>query len=359
MIYSILAFIVLIGVIVFVHELGHYLAARSVGVTVEKFSIGMPPTIYNYQPKNSKTVFAIGALPLGGYVKMKGIFDESMDSGFTGADDELESKSPLQKIWVMSAGVIMNILLAFLVFVLIGMINGETVPANNDTTIDFIAEDSPAFEGGLNQGDVILYVNDTPVNTWDNFVAIIEENPNKELTVILERDDNEVQKSVTTGAVPDIMKRGRPDKLIGKIGVGKQMQVNDLGLIGSLQYGYNRTIWSMILMTTSLKMIFTGNVSREDVGSVIMIGQMAGEAAQAGLTPFLTLMALISVNLAFINILPIPALDGGHIMVILIEMLLGKPLSMKTRMRIQSVGMYFLLALMAFLIINDLIRVFS
>ena len=117
MIYSILAFIVLIGVIVFVHELGHYLAARSVGVTVEKFSIGMPPTIYNYQPKNSKTVFAIGALPLGGYVKMKGIFDESLDSGFTGSDDELESKTPLQKIWVMSAGVIMNILLAFLVFV--------------------------------------------------------------------------------------------------------------------------------------------------------------------------------------------------------------------------------------------------
>ena len=112
-------------------------------------------------------------------------------------------------------------------------------------------------------------------------------------------------------------------------------------------------------MTTSLKMIFTGNVSREDVGSVIMIGQMAGEAAQAGLTPFLMLMALISVNLAFINILPIPALDGGHIMVILIEMLLGKPLAMKTRMRIQSVGMYFLLALMAFLIINDILRVLS
>jgi regulator of sigma E protease len=112
-------------------------------------------------------------------------------------------------------------------------------------------------------------------------------------------------------------------------------------------------------MTTSLKMIFTGNVSRDDVGSVIMIGQMAGEAAQAGLTPFLMLMALISMNLAFINILPIPALDGGQIMVILIEMLLGKPLSIKTRMRIQSVGMFILLGLMAFLIINDILRVLS
>ena len=333
MIYSILAFIVLIGVIVFVHELGHYLAARSVGVTVEKFSIGMPPTIYNYQPKNSKTVFAIGALPLGGYVKMKGIFDESMDSGFTGADDELESKTPLQKIWVMSAGVIMNILLAFLVFVIIGTINGEPVVVNDDTTIDYVV-------------------------TWEDFTAIIKQNPNTTLSMIVVRDGSEIQKSVTPLSAPDIAS-GRVDKLIGKLGVDKKREIKNLSFIESFQYGFDQTIWSMVLMTTSLKMIFTGNVSRDDVGSVIMIGQMAGEAAQAGLTPFLMLMALISVNLAFINILPIPALDGGHIMVILIEMLLGKPLSMKTRMRIQSVGMYFLLALMAFLIINDLLRVFS
>mgnify|MGYP000308836296 CR=1 FL=1 len=139
----------------------------------------------------------------------------------------------------------------------------------------------------------------------------------------------------------------------------KKRKIKDLSFIESFQYGFDQTIWSMILMTTSLKMIFTGNVSRDDIGSVIMIGQMAGEAAQAGLTPFLMLMALISMNLAFINILPIPALDGGQIMVILIEMLLGKPLSIKTRMRIQSVGMYFLLALMAFLIINDILRVLS
>ena len=174
----ILTFIILIGVIVFVHELGHYLAARSVGVTVEQFSIGMPPTVYNYKPKNSDTVFSIGALPLGGYVKMKGILDENMDSSFTGADDELESKTALQKIWVMSAGVIMNIILAFLLFVALGAINGEAVPANMTTTIDYVAENGPAFEGGVNPGDTVVSVNDTAVNTWDDFVAIIEKNPN-------------------------------------------------------------------------------------------------------------------------------------------------------------------------------------
>ena len=354
----ILAFIVLIGVIVFVHELGHYLAARSVGVTVEKFSIGMPPTIYNFKPKNSKTVFAIGALPLGGYVKMKGLLDESMDSGFSGEDDELESKSPLQKIWVMSAGVIMNILLAFLVFVIIGKMNGKPVILNDDTTIDYVVPNSPAFEGGLNEGDMVISVNATNVKTWDEFTTIIKQSPNTTLSMIIIRDGSEIQKSITLFSAPDIAS-GRVDQVIGKLGVDKKRKIKDLSFIESFQYGFDQTIWSMILMTTSLKMIFTGNVSRDDIGSVIMIGQMAGEAAQAGLTPFLMLMALISMNLAFINILPIPALDGGQIMVILIEMLLGKPLSIKTRMRIQSVGMFILLGLMAFLIINDILRVLS
>ena len=352
----ILAFIILIGVIVFVHELGHYLAARSVGVTVEQFSIGMPPTIYNYKPKNSDTVFSIGALPLGGYVKMKGILDENMDSSFTGADDELESKTALQKIWVMSAGVIMNIVLAFVLFVALGAINGEAVPANNNTTIDYVAENGPAFNGGVNPGDTVLSVNNVLINSWDDFVVIIEKNPNTELTILFDRDGEQIKKNVTTASAPDI-NTGRVDRLVGKLGIGKEMQVNSLGFTGLLRHGYDQTLWSMTLMTFSLKMIFSGDVGRDDVGSVIMIGEMAGDAAKAGLTPFLTLMALISVNLAFINILPIPALDGGHIMVILIEMLLGRSLSVKTRMRIQSVGMYLLLGLMAFLIINDLSKI--
>ena len=136
------------------------------------------------------------------------------------------------------------------------------------------------------------------------------------------------------------------------------MSAKELSLVESFQYGYNRTVWSMVLMSSSLKMIFQGNVSRDEVGSVIMIGQMAGEAAQAGLSQFLFLMALISVNLAFINILPIPGLDGGHIAVILIEVLMRRKLSVKARMRIQSVGMFILLSLMAFLIINDIARLF-
>ena len=153
-------------------------------------------------------------------------------------------------------------------------------------------------------------------------------------------------------------KDGRVDQTIGLIGVAKDMSTKELNIIESFQYGYRRTVWSMVLMSSSLKMIFQGNVSKDEVGSVIMIGQMAGEAAQAGLSQFLLLMALISVNLAFINMLPIPGLDGGHIAVILVEVLMRRKLSVKARMRIQSVGMFILLSLMAFLLINDIARLF-
>ena len=385
----ILAFIVLIGVIVFVHELGHYLAARSVGVGVERFSIGMPPNfvdftktkkgliidIYFFVLKNGKvkwqkiysttlssfntpseTIFTIGLLPLGGYVKMKGILDESMDSEFKGEKDELESKNSLQKIWVMSAGVIMNLILTFFVFTLIGNLQGDTKIENPNTKIDYIVPDQPAYNAGLQVGDSFIAIEGANVDSWYEAVGQIEKYPNETITISFNRRGETLNKQVTLGARPDLTS-GRVDREVGALGISKNQVPVELNLTESLVYGLNETKWAMTLMTSSLKMIFQGNVSRDEVGSVIMIGDMAGQAAQAGLVPFLFLMALISVNLAYINILPIPGLDGGHIALILVESLLGRKLSVKTRIRIQSVGMFILLSLMVFLLLNDIIRV--
>lgn len=385
----ILAFIILIGVIVFVHELGHYMAARSVGVGVERFSIGMPPNfvdftktkkglivdIYFFAVKNrkvrwikvystifssfrnpSETIFTIGLLPLGGYVKMKGILDESMDSEFKGEDDELESKNALQKIWVMSAGVIFNLILTFFVFTLIGNLQGDTKLENTNTTIDFIVPDQPADKAGLQAGDAFVAIAGTSVNSWNEAVSQIEKYPNETILISLDRQGEVYNKEVTLGTRPDLTS-GRVDIQVGALGISKTQIPVELSFSESFVYGINETKWAMTLMTSSLKMIFQGNVSRDEVGSVIMIGDMAGQAAQAGLVPFLFLMALISVNLAYINILPIPGLDGGHIALILVESLLGRKLSVKTRIRIQSVGMFILLSLMVFLLLNDIIRV--
>ena len=386
----ILAFIVLIGVIVFVHELGHFWAARSVGVGVERFSVGMPPNFIDFTKtkngliidifffsfknkklswgkvysktlssfrKPSETVYTIGLLPLGGYVKMKGILDESMDSEFKGADDELESKTPLQKIWVMSAGVIMNLILTFFVFILIGNIQGDTELENNNTVIDYVVPEQAADTSGVLAGDKILSINNIEVDSWETAVENIENNPNNSVLITIDRNGELISLTAKLGSRPNLS-TGRVDQEVGTLGVSKKQIPVELNFQESIVYGYNQTKWAMTLMTSSLKMIFQGNVSRDEVGSVIMIGDMAGQAAQAGLVPFLFLMALISVNLAYINILPIPGLDGGHIALILIEVLMGRKLSVKARIRIQSFGMFILLTLMVFLILNDIIRVF-
>ena len=386
----ILAFIILIGVIVFVHELGHFWAARSVGVGVERFSVGMPPNFvdftktkkglvvdiffFAFQDKKikwmkvfsttfssfnspSETIYTIGLLPLGGYVKMKGILDESMDSEFKGADDELESKNALQKIWVMSAGVIMNLILTFFVFVLIGNLQGDTILESNDTVIDYVVPEQSAELAGIINGDKILSINNIEVETWNDAVKNIEQFPNKTIPITVERSGEILFLEASLSSRPNLSS-GRVDQQVGALGVSKSQVPVKLNFQESIVYGFNETKWAMTLMTSSLKMIFQGNVSRDEVGSVIMIGDMAGQAAQAGLVPFLFLMALISVNLAYINILPIPGLDGGHIALILVEVLMGRKLSVKARIRIQSVGMFILLSLMVFLILNDIIRVF-
>ena len=387
----ILAFIVLIGVIVFVHELGHFWAARSVGVGVERFSVGMPPNFidftktkkglvvdiffFAFQDKKikwkkvfsttfssfnipSETIYTIGLLPLGGYVKMKGILDESMDSEFKGADDELESKNALQKIWVMSAGVIMNLILTFFIFVLIGNLQGDTMVESNDTVIDYVVPEQSAELAGIIAGDKIISIDNIEVETWNDAVTNISQHPNETIPIAVERSGKILFVEASLGSRPNLS-TGRVDQQIGTLGVSKSQVPVELSFKESVVYGFNKTSWAMTLMTSSLKMIFQGNVSRDEVGSVIMIGDMAGQAAQEGLVPFLFLMALISVNLAYINILPIPGLDGGHIALILIEVLMGRKLSVKARIRIQSVGMFILLSLMVFLLLNDIIRVFS
>ena len=384
----ILAFIVLIGVIVFVHELGHFWAARSVGVGVERFSVGMPPNFIDFtktekglvvdifffglQDKKikwkkvfsttfssfntpSETIYTIGLLPLGGYVKMKGILDESMDSDFKGADDELESKNALQKIWVMSAGVIMNLILTFFIFILIGNIQGINIVESNDTVIDNVVAEQSADLAGIIAGDKILSIDNIEVETWSDAVTNISQHPNETILIVVEREGEILSLETSLGSRPNVA-TGRVDQQVGTLGVYKNTVPIELNLQESIVYGFERTKTTLILMTYSLKMIFQGNVSRNEVGSIIMIGDFAGRAAQEGLISFLGLIAILSVNIAYINILPIPGLDGGHIALILIESLIGRKLSVKARIRIQTIGMIILLSLMVFLIGNDISR---
>jgi len=379
-----------IGILVFVHELGHYLAARSVGVRVEKFSIGFPPRFFTITSidggfditffffrfkegrlkwlpilntnlgingrKGTNTEYVIALIPLGGYVKMAGSLDESFDTELTGSPDEFSSKSVLQKIWILSAGVIMNIITAFVIFTGITFFQG--VPeANEESVIGAFAQNSPAKIAGLEIGDEITSINGIEVYNWSDLVKILRPVPNTGVEIEVLRGDKNFNFSFDTYEIPIPSENGIDT--IGGIGISPQYVYSPASFNHSVSRGFFNTIRSFGLITLTFKMLASGQATLKDLGGPIMIGQIAGETAKAGWIPLFNFMALISINLAFLNILPVPGLDGGHIFIILIETIIRKPLSLKSRMVIQQIGMVLLLGLMFTVMFNDIGRLFN
>ena len=384
------ATILILGVLITIHEFGHFIAARSVGIRVEKFSIGIPPRFVSltsvddgwlirlffykrsdghlsWQPVyekmiskpgriGSSTEFVIALIPLGGYVKMAGIIDESMDTEINYEEDEFMSKPLWAKLWVMSAGVIMNTILAFAIFSAIGYTQG--MPEVSDEPI--VAElqpDMPAMAAGIQPGDQIISIDGKLIKTWNDLTATIHAQPNTDISLTVLRENIQIEMEITTSFMPVPRKTGIDT--LGAIGIIPEVLYRDMTLSEAFNIGWIRTAGSFGMILMSLKMLGSGAASMSDFGGPIMIAQLAGQTAEAGWIPFLTFMALISVNLAFINILPIPGLDGGHIMIHLIEGILRRPLTMKARIMIQQIGMVFLLMLMVTVVFNDISRLFN
>ncbi len=380
-----------IGVIVFVHELGHYLAARSVGVRVEKFSVGFPPRIITmtsipngwdfklfffrkdddgkikWAPVIEKhisrpgrqgtlTEYCFALVPLGGYVKMAGLIDENLDSEIEHKSYELMSKPRLAQAWVMSAGVIMNVILALAIYTGIVYKQGSPV-ISNEPIIAQILDGQPAKAAGLQAGDRIVEINGEQIESWKELTEIIHSIPNTPINLHFERDDKIFEKDLVTSFQP-VLIDGKIDTL-GAIGIGREVTYEPVNIFQALEGGWQATKGILGLIGTTLKMLITGAATIKDIGGPILIAQMAGETARAGITPLLFLMAMISINLAVINILPIPGLDGGHLLVIGIESIIRRTLSVKVKIAIQKVGMVFLLILMITVIFNDINRLFT
>jgi regulator of sigma E protease len=384
------ATILILGVLITIHEFGHFIAARSVGIRVERFSIGIPPRFVSltsvddgwlihiffykrsdgrlkWQPVfekmiskpgriGSSTEFVFALIPLGGYVKMAGIIDESMDTEINYEEDEFMSKPLWAKLWVMSAGVIMNTILAFAIFTAVGYYQG--MPEVSDKPI--VAElqaDMPAQAAGIQPGDQIISIDGNPIKTWKDLTTTIHAQPNTDISLTVLRENVQIKMEITTSFMP--VPRETGIDTLGAIGIIPEVLYREMTLGEAFNIGWLRTVGSFGMIIMSLKMLGSGAASMSDFGGPIMIAQLAGQTAEAGWIPFLTFMALISVNLAFINILPIPGLDGGHIMIHLIEGILRRPLSMKARIMIQQIGMIFLLMLMVTVVFNDISRLFN
>ncbi len=419
-------FLIVIGILVFVHEFGHFIMAKRAGVRVEKFSLGMGPKLFGF--KKGDTEYVLSALPLGGYVKMAG---ENPDEDPTGAPDEFQSKTVWQRAKIAVTGPLTNIVLAFIIMPLVFMVGTYS---EGPAKVGYVEKGSPAERAGFMAGDVIGEINGRSISDWTKALTLIAVNPDTDVTVNIERQGEKKTMTLrpelatelkigTSGLVPDMpaeigkLKPGFPaeqagvmvnDKIIAVDGKtiyhwiqfstlvrdskgskltltlernGKRMEkivtpkedggrqvigvepvmrlvFKKYGFFESLRLGFDKTIESVDLTFITLKKLITFDLSIKTLGGPVMIAQMSGQAAAAGLSAFLSLLAMISISLGVLNLLPIPVLDGGMILFLVIEAIRKKPLSRKVMEVSQSIGAGLLITLIAVVSYNDVMRMF-
>ncbi len=446
---TIVATIIVLGVLIFVHELGHFAAAKAVGVEVQRFSIGLGPKVFGFN--YGETEYVISLIPLGGYVKMGGMDDEVMERLEGGAAEERQPSPKdfdAKPIWartlVISAGVIMNMLFAFGAYTFvfakwglpelrttrIGAVQVEALPAGTEElalvppgsrfveidgrvvgnwgdvqsslleapagpirielaepsrslevrlpadetqrrdlvrSIVYWAEagvgavnpGSPADKAGLEPGDRITAVSGQPVSNWWEFVEVVRERPGERVELTVVRDGRNITRVVTLDSEEDRRADGTRE-LVGRIGIlqpSGDLVYSDVSLGQSVVYGYQETVAVTGLILGFLRDLFTGGISPRSLGSIVTIGEASGQAAAMGLDSFLRFMALFSVNLAILNLLPIPVLDGGHLVFLAIEAVRGgRGLTLEQKLRWSNVGFLIVVGIMLWALSNDFLR---
>lgn len=352
---SAIAIIVVLGVLIFFHELGHFLMARFFGIGVSTFSLGFGPRLL--ARSFGKTEYRLSAIPLGGYVSLVGESDdEELPEKFT-PGESFAKRPPWQRILVVAAGPVFNFILAWFIFWGIFWVQGQTEII---AEIGQVTEDSPAQEAGLAPEDRIIAVNDTEITYWDDMVAAIRKSNGETLDLKIQRNSDTLNLSI------------KPEMATRKTIFGEEIQAPQVGIIAS---GETRSIelnffsaagegagqtWMLMKLTVQgIVKLIERIIPLDNIGGPIMIAQLVSEQTQEGLVNLLALTALISINLGLINLLPIPVLDGGHIIFYTAEMITGKPLNERARQIATKIGLALLLALMSLAIFNDLYRFFK
>ncbi|GMQ79704.1 MAG: RIP metalloprotease RseP [Thermodesulfobacteriota bacterium] len=350
---SIFSLIIVLGVLIFFHELGHFLVARLLGVGVEKFSLGFGPKLVG--KKIGVTEYQISAIPLGGYVKMVG---ESPDSELDPSDIPISftHKHVFKRILIVAAGPLFNILLAVIIFFGIFQISGLLIlkPGIGD-----VNEGSPAYMAELKKDDLVVSIDGVDISSWEDMANAIMASKGKTLAISVLRGDTIFTKNVT----PEVKKYKNifnedVDRYVIGITASGEVSKKDLSLFQSFSESIIQTYQITALTIKGVVKLFQGTVSPKTLGGPIMIAQMAGQQAKEGVVNLIFFIALISINLAILNFLPIPVLDGGHLLFFFIEAIKGRPVSVKVREISQQAGIFVLILLMIYVFYNDIARVF-
>lgn len=352
------SFILVLGLLIFVHELGHFLFAKLFGVRVLKFSLGFGPKVFG--KTIGDTEYVVSAIPLGGYVKMFGENPDEQDVPKEERAISFAHKSVAQRFGIIFAGPAFNFVFPVVMFFLLFLFSGT--PERVDTTkIGNVSEDSPAAVAGLLANDLIISINGNPTDGWEDILHGVQGSGGKPLDIIVLRDG--VQKTLEVQPNFETVENMFGEELEPRyiIGIMPYAEFNHVhkGPVGAFVDACKQTWGYVDLTVTSIVKIFQRVVPASELGGPILIAQIAGQQMEAGWVNLLYFMGLLSVNLGILNLLPIPILDGGHLMFLTIEAIRRKPLEERAQIIAQQIGLALLGTLMIFVFYNDIVRIIT
>ena len=345
---NLIYFVIILGFIVLIHESGHFLFAKLFNIYVYEFSIGMGPKLFSKKSKKGETVYSIRAIPIGGFCSLAG--EEGDEDKEVPRDRKLFAKPVWQRFLVMFFGAGFNFIGAITILFLIGVIWGST---STKPIISKVAVDNPAYIAGLQDGDYVKKINNHKIKTSDDILIYLQvEDKTKPITFTVERDNKEYNFKVTP-------KEEEVDgNKIYRIGVTVSGKVEH-GIIPAVKYAFVKTDSLFRQMFITIKGLFTGGLSVKQLSGPVGIYNIVGEQRQAGFENILYLVALLSINVGFINLLPLPAFDGGRILFLIIEKIKGSPVKPETEGLVNTVWFILLMLLMVYVTFNDILKLFK
>ena len=343
---TLIYFILILGITVFIHELGHFIFAKHAGIYVYEFSIGMGPQIFKFHRKNDETEYSIRLLPIGGYVQMAGEEIESDED--IPKEKQMTHKKWHQRFMTVIAGILFNFLLAIFIFFIVGLING--VPTETTTVAD-VSKNSAAFKAGLKSGDKILKINGTKIVSSDHLMLLVQINGKDKMNMTILRDGKEKALQITPKEIKE------NDQVSYQYGFSlKNHLVHDF--FSAVKYGFTKMFSLIHQMILIIAYLLLGKLSISSLAGPVGIYTVVDQSAKAGILSLIYLLGFLSLNVGFINLLPIPAFDGGRLLFLIIEKIKGSPVKPKIENTIHAIGFVFLMVLMVVITYHDILRLF-
>ena len=344
---TLIYFILILGFIVLIHEGGHFFFAKKAGIYVYEFSIGMGPKIFS--KKGKETEYSIRAIPIGGFCQMAGEDVDDDELKKVPKDRTLQAKSAWKRFLIMLFGAGNNFILAIFVLFFIALVWGGT---SMNPVLSEVEKGYPASEVGMQKGDVITKINGHKVTTSDDislYLAVAD--TNKESVIVVKRDNKEITFKIKPKKVKE------DGEEVYRYGIAMK-QEKEKGFVAAIKYTGKKTVSIFKQMIVTVAWLFSGHIKLNQLSGPVGIYSVVGEQSRAGLANILYLLAFLSINVGFLNLLPLPAFDGGHILFIIIEKIKGSPVDPELENKIHTVGLILLMLLMVVVTINDIIKLF-